>query len=193
MCAVAAQPPAPPPQPPSRAAGAAAGSAWSRPGGFASPTRHGIVGNCADAGCTDVGCGLQPLSPSSAWKGRRRSPPSSPQKAGGSGNGKRRGDEGRRFELRPYLQLVTADSEARQVALFLCSHLAVLVVELLLPGLWTLDAALLGAGLRGLLRSISLALALYAMVVAMRPPTATYPYGCALPELYFLSRSRQLA
>ena len=84
-----------------------------------------------------------------------------------------------KFELRPYVELVAVDAEARRVAAFFFAHLAVLLLELLLPGLWRMDPALLGAALRGLLRSVSLALVLHAMAITTRSPTTAYSYGCA--------------
>jgi hypothetical protein len=186
--AALASQPVPGPPPAGRARSADRMDAFRRPGGFASPmspTRHGAEGNCNDEGC---GCAFdgELLPPGSAWKGRRRSPASSPRAPDTSSTGSDDAAKQRRvahccasFELRPYLQLVATDVEARRVALFFCSHLAVLALELLLPALWRLDPALLGAGLRGLLRSISLALVLHAMVMTTRPPTTGYSYGCA--------------
>ena len=49
--------------------------------------------------------------------------------------------------------------------------------HVLLPALWQLDAALLAAGLRGLLRSVALGLVLHAMVAAKAAPTADFSYG----------------
>jgi len=145
-------------------------AAYTTPGGFASPRRHGADGNCADDDC--VKCIAAPPPPDGGWPGPRL-PPRPPSAARGA----RGASCCAAFAVRPYVELVAADAEARRVALFLSCHLAVLGAELLLPALWQLDAALLAAGLRGLLRSVALGLVLHAMVAAKAAPTADFSYG----------------
>jgi hypothetical protein len=152
---------------------------FRRPGGFASsasPTRRHLgVDNCTDANCgcsgfdgsaTGVGGWARSRQPSTGRTASVEVEPRHAQPWCGD------------FELRPYVQLIAVDIEARRVAVFLFSQLAVLALELLLPALWRMDPALLGAGLRGLLRSISLALVLHAMTTTTRSPTTAYSYGC---------------
>lgn len=163
--------------------------AFDRPGGFANPAsptrRHISVENCTDASC---GCGSFDVGTADvvgAWARPQQQPS---QRAAHPKVKPRHAWPWRgTFELRPYVQLVAVDIGARRVAVFFFSHLAVLVLELLLPALWRMDPTMLGAALRGLLRSISLALVLHAMVMATRPATTAYPYGCADFPCYAVS------
>ncbi len=151
---------------------------FRRPGGFASPAsptrRHLGVDSCTDASCgcsfdgraTGVGAWARSRQPSTRRTASVEVEPRDAQPWRG------------KFDLRPYVQLIAVDVEARRVAAFLFSQLAVLALELLLPALWRMDPALLGAGLRGLLRSISLALVLHAMTMTTLSPTTAYSYGC---------------
>ena len=162
------------------AAGGGGMDSFRRPGGFASPLsptrRHLSAENCTDASC---GCSVDASGTAvGAWARSRQ--PSPRRDAGLEVETRRVQPWCGKFELRPYVQLVAVDTEARRVAVFLFSQLAVLALELLLPALWRMDPTLLGAALRGLLRSISLALVLHAMAMKTRPPTTAYSYGCAI-------------
>ena len=151
---------------------------FRRPGGFANPAsptrRHLSVDNCTDANC---GCSFDGSATGVGGWARSR-PPLTGRTASVEVEPRAAQPWRGKFELRPYVQLVAVDIEARRVAVFLFSQLAVLALELLLPALWRMDPALLGAGLRGLLRSVSLALVLHAMAMTTQSPTTAYSYGC---------------
>ena len=153
---------------------------FRRPGGFASPLsptrRHLSAENCTDASC---GCSVDASGTAVGAWARSRQP--APRRDASLEVETRRVQPWRaKFEWRSYVQLVAVDQEARRVALFFFSQLVVLALELLLPAVWRMDPTLLGAALRGLLRSISLALVLHAMAMTTRLPTTAYSYGCAI-------------